>query len=201
MNNVDVSIINVLKASNPEIFSQYFSLMGTTPNPNQKTRREASKLFQMHSSESFDSFMQRYRNWINEPRDRNLDQFNVSTQTNPDPVFPQSNADFNASFQRAEEDEIPDILEIRSLFFDPRQNDEEQEFEALPFLKKKSLYRDYTYLDFQLNEDWINSTPNEVSDMDNMSSLLKMLNAIHNYKVLELYEVNIQRKVEEWNLD
>lgn len=201
MNNVDVSIINVLKASNPEIFGLYFSVMGTTPNPNQKVRREARKLFQMHSSESFDSFMQRYRNWINDPRDRNLDQFNVSTQT--DPELPQSNADLNTTpSQRTEEDEteIPDILEIRSLFIDPSQKEEEPEFEVLPFLRKKSLYRDYTYLDFQLNEDWINSV-NEVSDLDNMSPLLKMLNAIHNYKVLELNEVNIQRKVEEWNPD
>lgn len=78
MNNVDVSIVNVLKASDPQIFGLYFNETGSIPNPNQATRNKAQALFRMYNrSEPFEKLMQRYRATLATTAARGATSFNV----------------------------------------------------------------------------------------------------------------------------
>lgn len=72
MNNIDVSIINVLKATYPDIFNQYFNNFGIIPNPNMDTRNKAKAIFRNYSSENFENFMERYRNLVWKPQKNNV---------------------------------------------------------------------------------------------------------------------------------
>lgn len=144
MKNIDVSVMNVLKNQYPELFGQYFNEMGLIPNPTLETRRKASEIFQRFSLESFDSFMQRYRNWISPS----------TLQRRPR----------NAN------------LEIESLTLQ-----KEQEFNVLSFLREKTLYRDYVYLDFELKEE-LELHKDEMLD----PLLVEMVNKLHTDKMLEI---------------
>ena len=83
LNNVDVSIINVLQTRYPDIFNQYFNRFGIIPNPNLDTRNKAKGIFRNYSSENFENFIQRYRNLVwtfqksNEKKSSNVSPYQV----------------------------------------------------------------------------------------------------------------------------
>lgn len=90
MNNIDVSIMNVLKKSHSEIFNQYFNDVGAIPNPNVETRKKAEDIFKTYSTQTFDSFMQKYRNHIIEQKEFCTEtNANISTQTTLDKNSPK----------------------------------------------------------------------------------------------------------------
>lgn len=171
MNNVDVSVINVLVDSYPEIFGLYFNEMGSIPNPNLMTRSKASALFQEHCTfEGFDSFMQRYRDWINGPRDQLLARLNA-----PPPNREQEVRDFQ---------QWVDELEIESLI-DPRRKFKMKKFDPSKFLKERNERRDYVYLDFEFKVKLANVYPDEVLELGRLPLVLDVLNKIHDYKLLD----------------
>lgn len=149
MKNIDLSIINVLKNTYPELFGQYFNKMGLIPNATLETQRRAGELFKRYSVESFESFMQRYRNWIKEPV--------VSTP-------------------RSVRKSHSDNFEIESWIAQ-----DEKEFDAPSFLREKTLDRDYSYLDFQLNT--VECHKDKMLD----SVLVQMVNKLHRGNVLKIY--------------
>lgn len=168
MNNVDVSIIKVLADSYPEIFGLYFNEMGSIPNPNLLTRSKASALFQEYCTwESFENFMQRYRDWINGPRDQLLARLNA-------PPREQEVRDFQ---------EWVDELEIESLI-DPRRKCHEKKFDPSKFLKERNERRDYIYLDFDFKVKLANVYPDEVLELGRLPLVLNVLDKMHDYKLL-----------------
>lgn len=175
MNNVDVSIINVLKAANPDIFSLYFNEMGATPNPNVRTRYRAQQLFRAYSSESFENFMQRYRHWMAIPCSSRKDR-SVSAQTGDDPVSRRMTMSGGGGGGGGEDDG-----------WDLRRITKPDGFDVFKFLKEKTTSQDYECLNFQM--ETIEMDPDEMLDLKEMSTLLKKVNKLHAYRLLRLKEM------------
>lgn len=176
MNNIDVSIMNVLTKLYPDIFSQYFNDVGVIPNPTVETRKKAEDIFKLYSTQTFESFMQKYRNLIVEQNDEFCIETNAnnSTQTTFDenlqvennvceeetssptntvqePTTSQEPASSQESWtsEQAYSNLISDSISKISSF---KKKKHTEEFDVLNFLKEKQLNKNYIFLDFQIQE-------------------------------------------------
>lgn len=168
MNNLDVSLMNVLKSQYPDIFESYFNSVGATPNVNLATRQAACKIFKKYSTEDFCQFMQRYKSHIAEPKRDTEKIVNKLTQTvseeqreyivcnegesssiTVDPLTCEaSTSQASASREQNYSDNFIFLnTKIKSPSF--RNTRIKENFDALKFLKDKQKNKELTCLDFQ----------------------------------------------------
>lgn len=175
MNNLDVSLINVLKNSHPDVFGQYFTEHSSIPNPDPDARREAEAIFRSHSDKDFGQFMKKYRDWVSGRRNTQSDAL---TQTDPERPC-------DAVRQRAEEKES-------------------ENFDILKFLSEKSNAKDYRYLKFQSDDDTfdelndfdcLSNKNNSHADkyLRQMSEQIKVLNKTFGYRVMDVVDLEKYR--------
>lgn len=181
MNNVDVSIINVLKTLHPEIFGIYFNTMGSIPNPTQETHRKASALFQAYTPETFDSFMERYRNWIR------LLEGPPETSSSPEDEEEEEEEeeveDYSHQGDPTEEIEIESMVD----FIQSRRRAKKPEFDVSSFLMQKTMDREYASIDFDQSSDRMRYHPGEIFELKDISNILTFLNKTSDYKILHVH--------------
>ena len=155
MNNLDVSIINVLKSTYPDIFHQYFNDIGIIPNPNLNTRNKAKVVFQKYSSENFDSFVQRYRNFVWNPK--------ISTYLNYSaPIIPYQ------SFEKTKET-------FKAINF-IKEKRKQKNYYLLEFLSDDGVQENLINLNRnKFSEEFLEK---------NMLECIKALNNIYKYEIL-----------------
>lgn len=171
-NEQDELLIEQLLTEDSTIFSQYFNDEGLVPNLDQKTRKQAERLFNeakvsAEIDENFEDFVNRIqnakRNLVNcaiqvENSTRNVGvQINQSLMNNSSQTIEQTNFRFDSTLN---DDTLcnnnyfdPTVRRTLPLNFTSSTRRRKEEFNALNFLMDKKINQDYYPLTFQPEED------------------------------------------------
>lgn len=175
MNNLDVSLMNVLQKDHGQIFNLYFNQVASSPNVNTKVREQAKTIFEKYSTQDFDQFMQKYRmhkagsTKTTCPR-QNINKGTQTIATVPqeqqeDIIFEENESLININIQdnvfcqastseklTFEEQNLNDgSIAKKRWNVSPsfRSKRSKEKFDAVKFLEEKNKKKDYKYLDFQ----------------------------------------------------
>lgn len=175
MNNLDVSLMNVLQSQHGDIFNSYFNNVGSIPNLSTSVREKAKTIFKKYSTQDFDQFMQKYRTHKAGTAKNSCPRQNISkcTQTiatvpqeHPeDIIFEENESPININYQdnifcqastsetlTFEERNLNDGSNAKKRWHASpsfRSKRSKEKFDALKFLEEKNKKKAYIYLDFQ----------------------------------------------------
>lgn len=175
MNNIDVSLMNVLKSHHANIFNLYFNDSGSIPNPNVAMRTQAKDIFKKYSTENFDQFVQKYQNHMAKlKKDSCIEKvLNKGTQTlavvsegqRENIICEEDESPVNMNIQdqiscQASTSQTSTIQEQncrdnsifqKTLRITPLLSNKRirEKFDAFKFLKEKQKKKEYAWLHFQ----------------------------------------------------
>lgn len=178
MNNIDVSLMNVLKSQHAAIFNLYFNDAGSTPNPNVTTRKMAKDIFKKYSTEDFDQFLLKYQNHMAKfkknsciqkvlnkgtqtlstvseeqnitcEKDVSSVNMNIQDQISCQASTSQLSTSQKLTFQEQNYSDNSIFQKTLSMTPSLRNKRIKEKFDALKFLQEKQKKKDYVWLDFQ----------------------------------------------------